>query len=86
MPLDDGLEVRPMGGYRSFPARAFIPIGSTGVIRGGPRNADVLATDRVRVLVIPRSQYLTHWYRPYSLLELRQRLLAQPTNEREALP
>ncbi len=75
-----------MGGYRSFPARAFIPIGSTGVIRGGPRNADVLATDRVRVLVIPRSQYLTHWYRPYSLLELRQRLLAQPTNEREALP
>jgi hypothetical protein len=79
VPLDDGFEVRPLGGYRSFAARAFIPLGSTGVIRGASRNADVVAEARARALVIPRSTYLTHWYRPYSLPELRQRLMGEPT-------
>jgi hypothetical protein len=79
VPLDDGFEVRPLGGYRAFAARAFIPLGSTGVIRGASRNADVVAEARVRTLLIPRSAYLTHWYRPYSLSGLRQRLMGEPT-------
>jgi hypothetical protein len=71
VPLDEGMVVRPLGGFGAFPVRPFIPLGVTGVIRGGARNADVIAAAPVRLLAIPKSVYLRHWYRPHSLESLR---------------
>ena len=69
-PLSEGLRVYPLGGYESKSARAWIPIGNTGVIRGSVRNAQVLAESEVELICVPKSIYLTEWYRPYSPKEL----------------
>lgn len=53
---------------------AWIPVGSTGVIRGAVRNATVVAARDLTLLMIPRDVYLQHWYRPYSPIELIERL------------
>jgi hypothetical protein len=72
IPLSAGLEITPMGGYRSFQVQPWIPLGITGVIRGDKRNATVIARQPLTLLMIPGNVYLRHWHRthsPESLLE-----------------
>ncbi len=70
VPLAEGLKVIPLGGYQSFDVAAWMPLGSTGVIRGAARNATVVADHDVEVLIIPKEVYLQHWHRPLSLAQL----------------
>jgi hypothetical protein len=71
MPLGDGLHITPLGGYQSFSIKGWFPVGSTGVIRGADRNAHVIASQRINVLIIPKEVYLRHWYWPYTFQEVR---------------
>ena len=71
LPLGPGLTIIPMGGYRSFPAQPWLLLGTTGVIRGGERNATVVADREVQVLMIPKSTYLTYWHHTLSFEEFR---------------
>lgn len=70
IPLGDGLKIIPLGGYQSFSVAAWMPLGSTGVIRGDVRNADVIAEKNISLLIIPKEIYLRYWYAPYSPVEL----------------
>ena len=70
-PLGDGLKIIPLGGYQSFSVAAWMPLGTTGVIRGDIRNADIVAEQGVSLLIIPKEIYLRYWYVPYSPLELK---------------
>jgi hypothetical protein len=72
IPLQAGLQGTPLGGYQSFSLPAWMPAGTTGVIRGDVRNARVFAEQPVEVLIIPKDTYLQHWYRPYRPAELFQ--------------
>jgi hypothetical protein len=74
VPLGDGLRIIPLGGYDSFSVQAWMPLGSTGVIRGALRNARVIAEQPVSALMIPKDVYLRHWHATYTAAELRQRL------------
>jgi hypothetical protein len=74
VPLDEGLMIEPLGGYPPFAAPAWLPLGSTGVIRGAQRNASIAATSELVLLVIPHSVYLNAWHRPYQPAELIARL------------
>lgn len=65
IPMSDGLEVTPLGGYASKPAVAWVPQGNTGVIRGAMRNANVIAEKSLKLIVIPKEIYLKYWYAPY---------------------
>ncbi len=76
-PLGDGLKIIPLGGYQSFSVAAWMPLGTTGVIRGDIRNADIVAEQGVSLLMIPKEVYLRYWYVPYSPAELKDIL----TNE-----
>jgi len=73
-PLGDGLKIIPLGGYRSFSVTAWMPLGSTGVIRGDVRNADIVAEQSVTLLILPKDVYLRYWYVPYSPMELKNLL------------
>ena len=70
-PLGDGLKIIPLGGYQSFSVAAWMPLGTTGVIRGDVRNADIISEQAVSLLIIPKEIYLRYWYVPYSPLELK---------------
>lgn len=72
IPLGDGLKIIPLGGYQSFSVAAWMPLGTTGVIRGDIRNADILAERAVSVWMIPKEIYLRYWYSPYSPVELKK--------------
>jgi hypothetical protein len=74
VPLGDGLRIVPLGGYASFSIRAWMPLGNTGVIRGGIRNGTVVASQPVGVIIIPKDVYLRHWHHTYTATELQQRL------------
>ena len=74
VPLGAGLRIIPLGGYDSFSVAAWMPLGSTGVIRGALRNARVIAEQAVSALMIPKDVYLRHWHTTYTAAELRQRL------------
>lgn len=74
IPLGDGLKVMPIGGYQPFFVCPWIPLGSTGVIRGSVRNATVIADREVHLLMIPKETYLRYWHAPYSVDTLMQRL------------
>ncbi len=69
-PLGDGLKIIPLGGYQSFSVAAWMPLGTTGVIRGDIRNADIVAERGVSLLIVPKEVYLRYWYVPYSPMEL----------------
>jgi hypothetical protein len=75
IPLGDGLRIIPMGGYQSFSVAAWMPLGTTGVIRGDIRNADIVAEQAVSLLILPKEVYLRYWYVPYSPSELNRILL-----------
>jgi uncharacterized protein len=72
IPLGDGLKIIPLGGYQSFSVTAWMPLGTTGVIRGDIRNADIIAEKPVALLVIPKEVYLRYWYTPHSPMELKR--------------
>jgi hypothetical protein len=74
IPLGDGLKIIPLGGYQSFSVAAWMPLGTTGVIRGDIRNADVVAERSINLLIIPKEIYLRYWYVPYTPLELKNLL------------
>lgn len=74
IPLGDGLKIFPLGGYQSFSVTAWLPLGTTGVIRGDVRNADIVAEQSMSLLMIPKEIYLHYWYVPYSPLELKNTL------------
>lgn len=74
IPLGDGLQVIPMGGYAPFSVNGWMPLGVTGVIRGAIRNAQVRAVAPVDVLIIPAQTYWRHWHNPYDTDELRRAL------------
>jgi hypothetical protein len=74
VPLSEGLMIEPLGGYRAFSAPAWLPLGSTGVIRGAQRNASIVAVNDLALLVIPHSVYLHAWHQPYQPAELIARL------------
>lgn len=71
IPLGDGLKIIPLGGYQSFSVAAWMPLGTTGVIRGDIRNADIIAEQDVSLLILPKEVYLRYWYVPYSPMELK---------------
>jgi hypothetical protein len=76
-PLGAGLKIIPLGGYQSFSVAAWMPLGSTGVIRGDVRNADVIAEQPVLLLIVPKEVYLRYWYEPYSPAELKKLLMEE---------
>jgi hypothetical protein len=78
VPLGPGLALQPTGGYPPQPLHPWIPLGVTGVVRGGERNAAVVAESAVDVLLIDGHHYLAAWFRPYDLSGLRARLAAAP--------
>lgn len=71
VPLSAGLVVHPTGGYEVQPLHPWLPVGVTGVVRGGERNAAVVADTDVEIVVIDADAYLRHWFRPYELEECR---------------
>jgi hypothetical protein len=74
IPLSAGLMIEPLGGYPPLAAPAWLPLGSTGVIRGAQRNASIYATCEITLLIIPQAIYLKAWHRPYQQPELVARL------------
>ena len=76
-PLGNGLKIIPLGGYQSFSVAAWMPLGTTGVIRGDIRNADIIAERNVSLLILPKEVYLRYWYAPYSPLELKNLLTGE---------
>lgn len=80
IPLGDGLKIIPLGGYQSFSVAAWMPLGTTGVIRGDIRNADIVAEQVVELLIIPKEVYLRYWYVPYSSAELKEILYGHATH------
>lgn len=81
-PLGDGLKIIPLGGYQSFSVTAWMPLGTTGVIRGDIRNADVVAEQDVSLLIIPKEIYMRDWYVPYSPMEIKDLLNDDRLRER----
>lgn len=69
IPLESGLRVIPLGGYPPFLVQPWMPLGVTGVIRGAPRNATIIAEQEVQLLMMPRVVYLRHWRHTYSIEE-----------------
>lgn len=67
IPMGPGLQIVQLGGYDILPARAWTPLGVTGVIRGAARNATVIAEAALHLLMIPKGVYFRHWYRPHSI-------------------
>jgi hypothetical protein len=74
VPMADGLVVRPDGGYAPSPLPAWVPVGTTGVIRRAERNSDIVAVADVAVVVIPGELYARAWLRPLTAGELVARL------------
>ena len=70
IPLGEGLEAIPLGGYQMIPMRAWIPLGNTSVIRGATRNATVITDRDVELLMIPKEVYLRYWHKLYTPEEL----------------
>ncbi|MCW3100814.1 MAG: TerB-like [Chthonomonadaceae bacterium] len=85
LPMGAGLTGTPLGGYQPFSVQPWVPLGSGGIIRGGTRNATILAHTDVSVFIIPRETFLKHWFRPYSLSAFTDRL-AQRHGSTEGTP
>ena len=66
IPLGEGLRIVPLGGYDTIAARAWSPLGTTGVIRGAARNATVIADVVLEMVMIPKGVYMREWYRTHS--------------------
>lgn len=77
VPMGPGLVVRPDGGYAPAPMPAWVPVGTTGVIRRAERNSEIIADQEVEVIMIPGEVYARAWLRPISVDELAERLRAR---------
>jgi hypothetical protein len=75
VPMDTGLLGFPLGGYDSFEVRAWTPLGTFGIIRGGIRAATLIAGTDLDVLIIPKKIYLSHWHSTYSIDGLKKALI-----------
>ena len=64
-PFSSGLEGQPTGYYSPFQVAAYTPLGNTGAIRGDIRNATIIAKKDLKLLVIPKDEYLHYWYATY---------------------
>ncbi len=60
------MRISPLGGYDTIAARAWSPLGTTGVIRGAARNATVIADVTLEMVMIPKGVYMREWYRTHS--------------------
>ncbi len=67
-------------GYNAFSAPPWMPLGSTGVIRGAVRNATVVCDEAMDLLMIPKEVYLRWWHHPYTSTDLSGRLSASRKN------
>ena len=76
IPMGPGLVVRPDGGYAPAPMPAWVPVGTTGVIRRAERNSEIVAERDVDVIMIPGELYARAWLRPLRVDELVERLRA----------
>jgi len=74
IPMGNGLQGTPLGGYASFVVEPWVPLGSTGAIRDAPRNATIVAHEDIRLIMIPKSIYLKYWHHTYSVSEFRSAL------------
>ncbi len=74
IPTGPGLVVRPAGGYAPMPLPAWVPVGTTGVIRRAERNSEIVAERAVDVIMIPGELYARAWLRPIPVEELAARL------------
>ncbi len=81
LPLGEGLQITPLGGYQSISMQGWFLVGSTGVIRGSTRNAHVVARQKLQVLIIPKEVYLRHWYWPYTFREVRDLIEQEHTQQ-----
>jgi uncharacterized protein len=52
-----------------------MPLGARVVVRRDIRNADIIAEQRVSLLVVPKEVYLRYWYVPHSPLELNRKIM-----------
>jgi len=77
VPMGPGLVVLPGGGYAPSSLNPWVPIATTGIIRGAERNSEVVAVDAVDVVMIPAERYAREWLRPLGPEQLRT-LLAPP--------
>jgi hypothetical protein len=82
LPLGSTLRGRPLGGYEDFVIGPFVLVGTTGVIRGGIRNADIHAAEAMTLLAIPRRVFLDHWYFTYAPAEFASVLRCDPPARR----
>jgi hypothetical protein len=77
VPMGPGLTVHPGGGYPPAPLEAWVPVGTTGVIRRAGRNSDIVADREVDVIMIPGERYARDWHRPLDAEGLQARLPAR---------
>ncbi len=79
VPMGPGLVVVPGGGYAPSSLNPWVPVATTGVIRGAERNSEIVAVQAVDVVVIPGERYATDWLRPLGPAQLRALLEARAT-------
>lgn len=70
VPTAHGLSAHPDNGLETIDLHQWLPVGATGVVRGGRRNASVVAECDLDVVVIPAAVYREHWFRPYSIEQM----------------
>lgn len=88
IPFGKGLRIYPRNSTVSYPNLPWELIGDIGLIRGSIRDTQIVAEQKVKLLMIPKEIYLKYWYHPYSIQEFTslcsskeiQRVL-QDTNE-----
>ncbi len=77
VPMGPGLVVLPGGGYAPTSLSPWVPVATTGVIRGAERNSEIVAVQAVDVVIIPGERYATDWLRPLGPEQLRSLLGAR---------
>lgn len=77
VPMGPGLVVLPGGGYAPSSLNPWVPVATTGVIRGAERNSEVVAVQSVDVVIIPGERYARDWLRPLGPEQLRALLGAR---------
>jgi hypothetical protein len=66
LPMGQGLQLLPEGGYAAVAVQPWMQIGDTAAIKGSVRNARVVADRDTDLLMIPKQIYLQYWYNPYT--------------------
>jgi len=69
VPMGNGLQTLPLGGYQRQDVQPWIPLGNTSVIRGDVQEARITAEKYIQLLIIPKEIYLKYWHDTYNLTE-----------------